>query len=143
MPDPQPATVASNRKGRPWPPFLWGVFLVLLGPVLYAVQLYYKQLWMPWYLPILSTMGVLLMATSVWRQPGFLRAAGLALFLLVCGFEWFMSLVTFKTPLYEGPANIGSPIPAFAATLGDGSSFTSDELASGKNSVLLFFRGRW
>jgi hypothetical protein len=45
----QPTTIPPPRR---WPLFLVGVLLFVLGPVIYAVQLYYwRQLDMPWHVP--------------------------------------------------------------------------------------------
>jgi len=122
--------------------FLLGVLLVFAGPVVYIIQFNMKQLVVPWYAPVLATLGVLLMLASVWRRPGVLRISGLVLFGLVCGFEWFF-IVMARTPVYSGPANPGQKVPAFATTLADGTAFTDQELAKGIPTALVFFRGRW
>ncbi len=136
-------TATASAPARRWPLFLVGILLFFLGPVIYAVQVQAKQLETPWYALVLATIGVLLMTASVWQRGGVLRTAGLVLFVLVCGLEWYMVLVTAKTPLYTGPAQPGHKIPAFATALSDGRPFTNDDLESGIPTVLLFFRGRW
>jgi hypothetical protein len=93
--------------------------------------------------PILATVGVLLMALSVWQRRGILRWIGLVLFVLLCGFEWFTLVVGTKTPNYDGPARRDHQVPAFATTLADGKSFTDNDLQKGIPTVLVFFRGRW
>ena len=125
------------------PLFLAGVLLFLVGPAIYFVQFRLKYLWMPWYLPILASAGVLLMIVSVWQRRGIWRSAGLILFVLLCGFQWYLVLVATKTPLYTGPGQPGLKVPAFDTTLADGKAFTHEDLDSGIPTVLVFFRGRW
>ncbi|HEV3116966.1 MAG TPA: hypothetical protein VGY58_07945 [Gemmataceae bacterium] len=48
-----------------------------------------------------------------------------------------------RTPSYTGPARPGEKLPAFAANLGGGSSFTEKDLEGGSRTALIFFRGRW
>src|SRR5262249_38607275 len=123
--------------------FLSGVVLLLLGPLLYILQFMQKQLVVPWYAPILGTLGVLLMLLSVWRRPGVLRIAGLFLFVLFCGFEWYFVAVASKLPAYAGPAQANRKIPSFATSLANGTTFTDKDLQNGTPTVLTFFRGRW
>jgi hypothetical protein len=136
-----PSTVAS-RPGH-WLLFLAGVLLFLLGPVLYVVQLRSKNLGAPWFVPILASVGAALMIVSLWRRRGVVRAILLVLFTIVCGFEWFMLAVGFRTPAYTGPAQPGRKIPAFTAMLASGEPLTDKDLEKGASTVLLFFRGRW
>ena len=135
------ATTKAPPRRRPF--FFAGVLLFLLGPAMYFVQLRLGHLWMPWYVPVLASIGVLFMMVSVWQRRGVLRSAGLLLFVLLCGFEWFLALVATKSPVYTGPAQPGRQIPAFAATLADGKTFTNYDLENGIPTVLVFFRGRW
>jgi hypothetical protein len=138
----QTVPFAVSAPPRQQPLFLLGVLLLFLGLGIYVVQFSMKQFVTPWHVPILGTLGVVLMCVSVWQHPGTLRIAGLVLFVLLCGCEWFF-LVASKTPSYDGPAQPGSKMPVFAAALADGSAFTDKDLEKGKPSVLLFFRGRW
>jgi hypothetical protein len=117
--------------------------IFLLGVATFAVHYFgLKHLVVPWYLPALCTAGVVLMVLSVIQRPGLWRILGLAVFILLAGFEWFMILAS-KLPEYQGPAKVGAAIPGFAATLADGSPFTDQDLQKGKPTVLLFFRGHW
>lgn len=142
MKDSQPTATASAPP-RVWPLFLAGVLLFIVGPAAYVAQINMHRLWMPWYVPVLASLGVLLMAASVWKRPGILRIAGLVLFVLACAGEWFMVLVATKSPVYVGPALPGNKVPAFSASLADGRAFTNQDLEKGVSSVLVFFRGRW
>lgn len=134
---------APKAIPRAWPLFLAGAFLVVVGPFLYFAQLALRQVWMPWYLPVLATVGVLLMIVSVRRRPGIVRGVGLALFALLCVLEWHFFVEGSKNPPYTGPATPGRRIPEFAASLADGSAWTHENLSAGTPSVLVFFRGRW
>jgi hypothetical protein len=133
---------AAAQPTRRWPLFLVGVLLFIAGPAIYYVQFQMKHLVTPWYAPIMASVGVLLMAMSVWQRRGVLRSVGLVLFVLMCGMEWFM-LLGMGTPAYTGPAQSGSKVPTFATALADGKSYTNKDLQDGKPTVLLFFRGRW
>jgi hypothetical protein len=132
---------AGAGAGR-WPVFIAGVLMFLVGPVIYVGQFRLKHLDTPWYVPILATVGVLCMAVSVLQKRGVVRITGLVLFAVLCGLEWFVILVATLTPPYAGPTE-GQKIPAFATTLAGGAEFSNQDLAKGKNSVLIFFRGRW
>ncbi len=135
--------VATSAPPRRWPLFLLGVLLFVAGPAVYFVQFRLNHLKMAWYAPVLASAGVLFMAVSVWQRRGVWRSVGLALFVVVCGFEWFMALVVFKAPPYTGPAQTGCEVPTFATTRANGEPFTSKYLQDGKPTILLFFRGRW
>jgi peroxiredoxin len=120
------------------------MLLFLLAPAAFIVQLLVlKQLWKPWYVPILMTAGVLLMAVSAWQRRGFLRIGGLVLFLLVCAGEWYLVLFATRTEPYTGPAQPGHKIPAFATTLADGKELTNQDLEKGGRTALFFYRGHW
>ncbi len=134
---------APSATALPRRVFILGAILFVQGLVIYGVQFALKILTMPWYLPILATVGILCMAISVWQRPALGRGIGLGLFALLGAFIWFMALVGTRTPPYTGPALPGTAVPAFAALKADGTPFTHRDLADGKRRVLLFFRGRW
>jgi hypothetical protein len=135
-------TPTINTAPRRWPFFFIGVLLFIVGPVAYAIQMNMHRLSMPWYIPILSTIGVLLMLLSVVQRRGIVRIVFLVLFMLFCGFEW-MSLLATSTPKYVGPAQTGHKLPEFSASLANGARFTNKDLENGTPSALLFFRGHW
>jgi hypothetical protein len=136
-------TPLGNGAARRWPLFLMGVVLFFVGPVINAVEVLSGRLTMPWYLPILMTLGVLFMIASVRQRGGILRISGMVIFALLCGGIWYFTLVVSRVPEYAGPAQPGKKIPAFTTKLADGKSFTDRDLETGDRSVLLFFRGRW
>ncbi len=133
----------NNPSKRAWPLFLLAVLLFVLGPPLYMLQVRMNDLRMPWYIPILATAGVLVAVLAVCRRPRVLSIVGLVVLAGVCGLEWFMMLVATKTPVYNGPATAGQKLPTFTTTRADGGPFADSDLASGQETVLLFFRGRW
>jgi len=138
-----PSSTVASRPARPWPLFLFGLVLVVAGLVAYFILFFsMHRLWTPWYVPILSTIGALLMVTSVWRRRGIVRGVLAVLFLLFAGFTW-MALVSMRTPEYAGPATPGHTVPTFTAALANGTSFTNEDLEGGSPSVVLFFRGQW
>ena len=133
--------VAERSGGRGY--FWAGIGLCLLALVLGAVQYSLHQLIVPWYVPVLTTIGALLLSISVARRRGAARIIALCLVGLLAGFEWYFLASLSRLPAYDGPALAGEPIPAFRTTLADGSPFTEQDLQDGMRSVLVFFRGRW
>jgi peptidoglycan/LPS O-acetylase OafA/YrhL len=59
-----PSAASVEVTPRRWPLFLLGVVLFFVGPAIYFVQVYSRQLWTPWYVPILASFGLLLMIIS-------------------------------------------------------------------------------
>lgn len=139
----EPGKPAIEAAPRGWPLFLAGGLLFVLGPLGYYVQIRSRNLGAPWYSPILSTFGVVLMILAVRRRGGVPRVLGVALFAFVCGLEWFTLLVATKSPAYTGQAQPGRMFPAFTATSADGKPFTENDLDNGNPTVLVFYRGRW
>ncbi len=138
-----PAVATTTPAPRRWPFFWAGLLLFLVGPVLYAVQVSLKHLWTPWYVPLMASLGIVLMIASVLQRRSALRGAALVFFALLCGGEWYLMLVATKTPAYTGPAQPGGKLPPFAAMLADGTPFTNKHVENEVRSVLVFFRGRW
>jgi hypothetical protein len=138
-----PAAAAETKAAPPRSYFLLGALLCLAGPVIYFAQFsWLKHFTTPWYAPLLGTAGVLMMAVAFWQNRRFWRVAILGLFVLLCGFEWFL-ILSSRLPAYSGPAQPGKKIPAFSAVFADGRAFTDKELEDGKPVVLLFNRGHW
>ena len=130
-----------TARGRWW--FVLGALVFVLGLVLYGIQFGRKDFVVPWYAPILGTVGVGLMAVS-WRlRPTVWRVLGLGLFTVLLAGEWYFLLSFSKLPAYTGPARVGQVIPPFSTTRADGRPFTDQDLQQGSPTVLLFFRGRW
>lgn len=136
-------SVAQDPPARGWPFLLNGICFFVLGFGIYCAQLVLGVLTTPWYVPILSTVGVVLMAVSLAQRRGVARSIALGLFIVICGFQWFFVAVLTKTPVYEGP-DIGEKAPAFAAIAADSKAFTEKDLAdSEKRTALIFYRGHW
>ncbi len=121
---------------------LSGIGVAVLGVVAYAVQISLQRLMAPWYMPILATVGVLLVIKSMKRRRTVGRMVALVAIVLLTGAEWGF-LYELRLPLYTGPVAVGRPFPAFEARRADGTAFTHRDLAGDQNSVLVFFRGRW
>jgi hypothetical protein len=104
-----PFGVARQFPGRL---YLWsGIGLVLLGPILYVLQLRAKLLSVPWYVPALATAGVLLILLAVLGRPTFWRAGAILLCGLLAGAEWYFLVSLSKLPSYTGPVSAGKPFP--------------------------------
>jgi hypothetical protein len=124
--------------------YLWsGIGLSLLGIAVYAIQVVLGHLFVPWYLLIVLTGGVLLIARSIVLRRTVTRIIVLGMFGLLTGFEWYFLLSLSRLPAYDGPARVGQAIPSFRTELADGRAFSDADLRDGKTTVLTFFRGRW
>jgi peroxiredoxin len=97
----------------------------------------------PWYLPVGGTVAALLVLAAAigqrrWWQFGLaLACAALA------GFEWLLVLVFTVLPSYTGPVAAGTPMPAFRATLADGTEIDESYFQRGRTTAVIFFQGRW
>jgi hypothetical protein len=134
-----PAT-PSRSPGRFFLPL--GLALPFLGIAGYVAQVYLQRLTTPWYMPSLSTLGVVLVIMALCEARSVWRVLALLLVLLLAGAEWTI-LLTAKLPAYTGPIALGKAFPAFATTRADGAPFTERDFEGDQNNVLVFFRGRW
>lgn len=124
--------------------YLWlGIGLALLGPVLYLLQVQLRLLTVPWYAPLMATLGVAMVLFALARRWSWWRLLGLVFCGLLAGAEWYFLLSLSKLPAYAGPVAAGRPFPPFAVARADGSPFTQADLTGDQKTILLFFRGRW
>jgi FtsH-binding integral membrane protein len=141
---PEPLTTdrEQRQRGRT---YLWaGIGLVLVSFALVVVQYsVLKRLVVPWYLPVLSTLGALLLVLSIAQRRSITRIVTLVLILALAGFEWYFLAWLSRLPAYQGPAQAGQEMPAFHTMLANGATFTDNDLRQGMPTVLTFFRGRW
>ena len=137
-----PAT-APPASGSRWPLFIIGLVIFILGPVSMMIQMQMGYLRTSWQMPILASIGVLLMLASVMQRGGVLRILGFGVFFVLTALMWFMTLVMIRVPEYAGPATVGKKIPAFETSLATGESFSNKDLEKGESTVLVFFRGHW
>lgn len=121
----------------------FGLILGFLGPALYLAQLKAGRLVVPWYLPVLGTVGALLVLASLGRRRSVGRILLFALFGFLAFGEWFFLLSLSKLPNYSGPVAVGKPFPAFATTWADGTPFTEANLPGDRDTIMVFYRGHW
>ena len=134
-------TVPTKTTGRG---YLWlGLAVGILAPFLYVAQLAAKRLTAPWYVPILGTVALCLVLLAVIRVRTVGRKIAFLLLGVLATGEWFFLLYASKVPAYAGPVAVGQPFPAFATTFADGPPFTQADLLGERNTVMVFFRGRW
>jgi hypothetical protein len=108
----------------------------------YAAQLWVQRLSTPWYLPASGTLGVLLLAASLWQARTAWRVLALVLVALLAAAEWrFIQKARLLD--YAGPVEVDQPFPAFTTARADGTPFTRRDLDGDRDSLLVFFRGRW
>lgn len=97
MNDRQPAPAEKRRY--PGRLFLWlGLLAAVAGPVIYTLQVLSKSLLAPWYVPVLATLGALLIAWSLVLSRTLWRWGAVGLATLFAGLIWLMMLVGFATP---------------------------------------------
>lgn len=139
--DTGPSTItASPRSGRGLA--LLGFLLAIVGLGSYIALIAARRLVLPWYLPVTATLGVLLVAASLWRARSGWRIAALIAVFLLAGMEWMFVFAT-RLPAYTGPVAVGKPFLAFTSVRADGTAFTERDLRDEQTTVLVFFRGRW
>ncbi len=123
--------------------FLWlGLGLAALGIAAYAVQLGFRRLAVPWYMPVMAWTGAGLVALSLRERKSAWRGIALASLVLLGGLE-LTALNAMRLPPYAGPVAVGRPFPAFEAKLADGKTLTQANLAGAGVTAMVFFRGRW
>jgi hypothetical protein len=138
------STTAPPAKRSAGRGLLWaGIGLSLLGVALCVAQYSLGYLIVPWYLPVLTTLGALLLLCAAARRLTVTRVVVFGLLAAFAGLQWLFFLSHSTLPPYEGPARQGEKLPAFRTTLASGRPFTEEDLRDGTNSVLVFFRGRW
>src|SRR5262245_61352539 len=84
-----------------------GMLTALAGVAIFMVQFNAAILKTPWYMPILATVGMVLIFASLKQQRTAARWIAAGLFTLFAGFQWFAMLVMMKLPAYVGPAKVG------------------------------------
>ena len=134
-------SVDQRSRGRAY--FWAGIFVCLLGVVVALAQFWLKHLAVPWYSPILATLGAFLLLVAASRRRSIPRVIALVLVAAFAGLQWYFLAVLMKLPDYEGPARAGQPFPVFHSTFADGRPFTEADLRDGSRHVLVVFRGRW
>lgn len=135
------ASEARRSSGRGLA--LSGVVLAILAIAAFFAQVFVAhQLRTPWFLPIATTVGVLMVGAALWQARSVWRWMALMVVLLLAGGEWLLVL-GMPLPEYTGPVAAGKTFPAFVTTQADGSTFTDGDLRGDQNHVLVFFRGRW
>jgi hypothetical protein len=136
-------SLETKSRPRPGRGLLWlGLAIVLASVAVYAAQVMAHRLKSPWYLPYATTLGVALVAVSLWQARTVWRVLALLLVAVIAGGTWMLILGT-RLPPYTGPVAVGRPFPAFQTARADGTPFTDRDLQGDKDSVMVFFRGRW
>jgi hypothetical protein len=120
-----------------------GIALLFLGPVLFMIQISAKLLRVPWYAPVIATLGVVLLLLAMRRKSNVWRILALTLGILFTAGQWHFLLSLSKLPEYAGPVSTGAAFPTFSTTLADGTTFNQDGLRGEQNTLMVFFRGRW
>jgi hypothetical protein len=134
------AAISRRVGGRLF--LLLGLGFALLGVAAYVVQVSLQRLVTPWYMPALASLGVVLVAVSLFERRNVWRLLALSAVVLLAGAEWAL-LYALRLPPYTGPIVVGRPFPSFETTRADGTPFSQRDLAGDQNTLFVFFRGRW
>jgi hypothetical protein len=142
---PDVRTTSPSQQRSTGRAYFWaGIGACLLGLALVFVQMFgLKYLFVPWYSPILATLGAVLLLLAVVRRRSITRVIVLVLVAAFAGLQWYGLVSMVKLPDYVGPAQPGKQLPPFQAVFADGRPFTEEDLADGSRRVMTFFRGRW
>ena len=97
-----------------------GLFLAIVGIPLMIAQMVLKITVTPWYIPVLTTIGVLLVLLAHARRATLVRILMLTAIGAFAGLEWFVVIHAIKLPEYTGPARAGAKVPSFTASYADG-----------------------
>ncbi len=131
---------SQSARGRVL--LLVGAGLPVLGIIAYAVQISLGRLTVPWYVPVLASLGVGFVVISLWTRPTLWRVLALIAVAVVAAGEWGL-LFAFRLPRYTGPIVAEGAFPGFETSRADGTVFSRSDLVGARNNVLVFFRGRW
>lgn len=116
---------------------------VVLIPVFVAQVFWARILITPWYLPIGGTAAALVAIYALGRPRRWWRAGVVAGCVALACLEWYFLLAMTLLPKYAGPIAEGSSLPAFHATLADGTEISETYFRSRPMTALVFFQGRW
>lgn len=120
-----------------------GFGIAALGIATYIAQVVGGHLKAPWYLPITGMLGMACLVVALRMAPNVWRILGLAVLVLISGVELLL-LFGNRLPAYEGTRLVtGEPFPAFTTAKADGTPFTGSDLVGDRDTVMVFFRGRW
>jgi hypothetical protein len=136
-------SAASPRQYPGRPLIALGFGLTALGIAAYVVQVSAGRLTVPWYLPVSTTLGLACVAVALWRSRSLWRFLALVPLLLAAVAGWGLAFGG-RLPAYTGSrVAAGKPFPEFATARADGSPFTQRDLEGDRDTVMVFFRGRW
>ena len=141
---PDPLTTGHNapRRTPGRLALLSGLGLAIMGIIAYVLQIRAHRLTAPWYMPVLATLGVVLVVVALQRARNVWRFLALGLVVLLAAAEWTF-LLSLGLPKYTGPVAEGKLFPAFQTSRADGTTFNQSDLAGAPTNVFVFFRGRW
>lgn len=136
-----PPVAPPKAGGRP---LLWlGLLAAVAGVPLYVFQISAGHLTSPWYVPALASFGAILVLLSLMRRLTVWRVLALLLTgFLAGGSGWFLFSAA-RLPADTGRIAKSQELPEFTAYRAGGQPFTQDDLKGDKETVLVFFRGRW
>ncbi len=116
---------------------------ILLIPVFFAQAFAAHILVTPWYVPIGGTIAALTALYALGRPRRWWRVGVVVLCVGLACLEWYFLLGLTVLPRYSGPIAEGSPLPAFHATMSDGTEIDESYFRDRPMTAMVFFQGRW
>jgi hypothetical protein len=114
-PNPLPTPPGKDYScGRAY--FWAGIGACLLGLGLFFVQFALKYLFVPWYSPVLASVGAGLLLAAVTGRRSIPRLTALLVVTALAALQWYFLVSMMKLPDYTGPAQAGKQLPAFNAS---------------------------
>jgi hypothetical protein len=123
---------------------MWlGLLAAIAGLPLYMAQLSAEKLMTPWYAPALASLGAALVLLSLMRRLTVWRVIALLFVGFIAAGQWWFLLSYTRLPSATGRVVADRQLPDFTAHRADGKPFTQEDLKGDKDTILVFFRGRW
>jgi peroxiredoxin len=143
--DPASADVTTESQSGSSRLLFWSAatIAIVLIPVFFAQVFWARILITPWYLPIGGTAAALVAIYALGRPRRWGRAGVVAGCVALACLEWYFLLAMTLLPKYTGPIAEGSSLPAFHATLADGTQIDESYFRSRPMTALVIFQGRW
>ena len=137
---------SSTDVGRDGSGFLFwsaAAIALLLVPMFFVQVFGAHILITPWYVPIGGTAAALTTIYALGRPRRWWRVGVVLGCVALACLEWHFLLAMTVLPRYTGPIAEGSPMPAFHATLADGTEIDESYFRDRPMTAVVFFQGRW
>jgi len=124
---------------------LAGGFLLAVAVLVafYLQVAWANRLITPWYVPVGGSVAALLAVAGAVRQGRWWRYLIAVVLIALAGLEWLFVMGMTVLPEYAGAVTVGTSLPAFRASLADGTEIDESYFQRGRTTAVVFFQGRW